>query len=41
MEYKDALKLADAVPGSLIELGFGRGNNLKEFISYMNDIEIK
>ncbi|MDA9050792.1 TylF/MycF family methyltransferase [bacterium] len=40
MEYKDALKLADAVPGSLIELGFGKGNSLKEFISYMNNIEI-
>ena len=40
MEYKDALKLADAVPGSLIEFGFGRGNSLKEFISYMNNIEI-
>ena len=40
MEYKEALKLADAVPGSLIELGFGRGNSLKEFISYMNNIEI-
>lgn len=40
MEYKDALKIADGVPGALIELGFGKGNSLKEFISYMNKFEI-
>lgn len=40
MEYKDALKLADGVPGALIELGFGKGNSLREFISYMNKFEI-
>lgn len=40
MEYKEALSLADAVKGSLIELGFGKGNSLKEFIGYMNKLEI-
>lgn len=40
MDYKAALKLADGVPGSLIELGFGKGNSLREFISYMNKLQI-
>lgn len=40
MEYRDALKLADGVNGTLVELGFGKGNSLKEFISYMNKYEI-
>ena len=40
MDYKGALKLADGIKGSLIELGFGKGNSLKEFISYMNAKDI-
>lgn len=40
MEYKEALKVADGVPGALVELGFGKGNSLKEFISYMNKFHI-
>jgi len=40
MDYKAALKLADGVPGSLVELGFGKGNSLREFISYMNKLQI-
>lgn len=40
MDYKKALKLADEVTGSLVELGFGKGNSLKEFISYMNKSQI-
>lgn len=40
MEYKEALSVADAVKGSLIELGFGKGNSLKEFIGYMNKLEV-
>ena len=40
MEYKEALSLADGVKGSLIELGFGKGNSLKEFIGYMNNLDI-
>lgn len=39
MEYLEAIKLADHVDGSLIELGFGKGNNLSEFISYMNSLK--
>ena len=37
MKYLEAIKLADNVEGSLIELGFGRGKNLTEFISFMNN----
>jgi O-methyltransferase len=40
MEYKEALSLANKLTGSLIELGFGKGNSLKEFIGYMNDLSI-
>ena len=40
MDYKGALKLAAGIKGSLIELGFGKGNSLKEFISYMNAKDI-
>ena len=37
MEYLEAIKLADNVKGIFIDLGFGKGNNLSEFISYMNN----
>ncbi len=37
MDYKAALATANNIPGSLIELGFGKGNSLKEFIGYMNE----
>lgn len=40
MNYKQALGLADSIDGTLIELGFGKGNSLKEFISYMNNKDI-
>lgn len=40
MDYKEALGLADNVEGTLVELGFGKGNSLKEFISYMNKKDI-
>jgi len=40
MEYLEAIKLADHVDGSLIELGFGKGNTLTEFISYMNSRDV-
>lgn len=40
MKYLEAIKLADHVDGLLIELGFGKGNNLTEFISYMNNHDI-
>jgi|SaaInlStandDraft_1057018.scaffolds.fasta_scaffold36002_2 O-methyltransferase len=36
MDYKAALGLANGLKGTLIELGFGKGNSLREFISYMN-----
>ncbi len=37
MNYKAALATANNIPGSLVELGFGKGNSLKEFIGYMNE----
>ena len=37
MDYKTALATVNKTPGSLVELGFGKGNSLKEFIGYMND----
>ena len=37
MRYLEAIKLADKIEGSFIELGFGKGKNLTEFISYMNN----
>ena len=37
MNYFEALSSVDAVKGTFIELGFGKGVNLKEFISYMNN----
>lgn len=40
MEYLEAIKLADHVDGSLIELGFGKGHTLTKFISYMNNRDV-
>lgn len=37
MNYNKALQLANGVKGTLVELGFGKGNSLREFISYMNN----
>lgn len=37
MNYKAALATANNIPGSLVELGFGKGNSLKQFIGYMNE----
>ena len=37
MNYFEALSSVNDVKGTFIELGFGKGVNLKEFISYMNN----
>jgi len=37
MSYFEALSSVNNVKGTFIELGFGKGINLKEFISYMNN----
>jgi len=36
MNYLEALVSANKIEGSLVELGFGKGNSLKDFISFMN-----
>ena len=36
MNYLETLISANNVKGSLIELGFGKGNSLRKFISFMN-----
>lgn len=36
MDYLEALISANSVKGSLVELGFGKGNSLRKFISFMN-----
>ena len=37
MSYFEALSSVNDIKGTLIELGFGKGTTLKEFISYMNN----
>jgi len=40
MNYLDAFRTVNNLDGNLVELGFGKGNSLKEFISFMNGGDI-
>lgn len=40
MNYLDALRSVNNLDGTFVELGFGKGNSLKEFISFMNGGDI-
>ena len=40
MDYLEAIKLADNTKGLLLDIGFGKGKNLTEFISYMNERKV-